>query len=67
MSQSEPPVSIDRQIADAQLRIGEQKRRLQRMIAQGTIAQCDDDLLRDMYLALTELKAARARGLVARG
>ena len=63
MSQS-PPLnnSIDKQIVEAQLRIREQKLRLQRMIAQGTIAQSDDDLLREMYVTLRELQAARVRG-----
>jgi hypothetical protein len=62
MSQSRPLSSIDKEIAAAQLRIREQKLRLQRMIAQGTIAQSDDDLLREMYLTLRELQAARVRG-----
>ena len=62
MSQSRPLLSIDKQIADAQRRIGEQKLRLQRMIAQGTIAQSDDDLLREMYVTLRELQGARVRG-----
>jgi len=55
-------VSIDKEIAQAQARIREQKARLQRMIAQGTIAQSDDDLLREMYVTLRELEAARVRG-----
>ncbi|HXE68774.1 MAG TPA: hypothetical protein VN523_05405 [Hyphomicrobiaceae bacterium] len=62
MSQSRPLLTIDKQIADAQRRIGEQKLRLQRMIAQGTIAQSDDDLLREMYVTLRELQGARVRG-----
>jgi len=62
MSQSRPLLTIDKQIADAQRRIGEQKLRLQRMIAQGTIAQSDDDLLREMYVTLRELQGARLRG-----
>ena len=62
MSRSRPPVSIDKEIAQAQARIREQKARLQRMIAQGTIAQSDDDLLREMYVTLRELEAARVRG-----
>jgi hypothetical protein len=61
MSRSRPPLTIDKQIADAQVRIREQKARLQRMIAQGTIAQADDDLLREMYVTLRELQAARVR------
>jgi hypothetical protein len=61
MSQSRPLLTIDKQIADAQQRIREQKLRLQRMIAQGTIAQSDDDLLREMYVTLRELQDARVR------
>jgi len=57
-----PPLTLDKQIAEAQRRIREQKLRLQRMIAQGTIAQSDDDLLREMYVTLRELEAARVRG-----
>ena len=62
MSQSPPHNPIDKRIMEAQLRIREQKLRLQRMIAQGTIAQSDDDLLREMYVTLRELQAARVRG-----
>jgi hypothetical protein len=62
MSQTPPRITIDKQIADAQRRIREQKLRLQRMITQGTIAQSDDDLLREMYVTLRELQAARVRG-----
>jgi len=62
MSQTRPLLTIDKQIADAQRRINEQKLRLQRMIAQGTIAQSDDDLLREMYVTLRELQDARVRG-----
>jgi uncharacterized protein YaeQ len=68
MSRSRPLANIDlanvdQEIAEAQRRIREQKLRLQRMIAQGTIAQSDDDLLREMYVTLRELQAAaRLRG-----
>jgi hypothetical protein len=62
MAQTPPLLNIDKQIADAQRRIREQKLRLQRMIAQGTIAQSDDDLLRELYVTLRELQAARLRG-----
>jgi hypothetical protein len=62
MSQTRPLLTIDKQIADAQRRINEQKLRLQHMIAQGTIAQSDDDLLREMYVTLRELQDARVRG-----
>ena len=61
MAQSPPSVRLDAQIADAQTRIQEQKLRLQRMIAQGTVAQSDDDLLREMYVTLRELQAVRVR------
>jgi hypothetical protein len=61
MSQSPPSVRLHAQIADAQTRIREQKLRLQRMIAQGTVAQSDDDLLREMYVTLRELQAVRVR------
>ena len=62
MPQIPPLINIDKQIAEAQRRISEQKLRLQRMIAQGTIAQSDDDLLREMYVTLRKLQAARLRG-----
>jgi hypothetical protein len=62
MSRTPPRITVDKQIADAQRRIREQKLRLQRMITQGTIAQSDDDLLREMYVTLRELQAARVRG-----
>jgi hypothetical protein len=61
MSESRPSVRVDAEIADAQTRIREQKLRLQRMIAQGSIAQSDDDLLREMYVTLKELQASRVR------
>ena len=56
-----PASSADKQILDFQVRIREQKARLQHMIAQGTIAQSDDDLLRDMYATLKQMQAARLR------
>ena len=34
------------------------------MIAQGTIAQSDDDLLSEMYLSLKQMQAARLRGAI---
>jgi hypothetical protein len=58
MSRSSPLANVEQEIAEAQRRIREQKLRLQRMIAQGTIAQSDDDLLREMYVTLRELQAA---------
>jgi hypothetical protein len=50
-----------KKIEDFQARIQEQKARLQRMIAQGTIAQSDDDLLHEMYATLKKMQAARLR------
>jgi len=61
MSRSSPLANLEQEIADAQRRIREQKLRLQRMIAQGTIAQSDDDLLREMYVTLRELQTAARR------
>jgi hypothetical protein len=49
----------DKRIREIQLRIREQKDRLGRKILQGTIAQSDDDLLREMYVTLKEMQAAR--------
>jgi hypothetical protein len=58
MSRVQAPIVADNQILEIQARIQEQKARLQRMIAQGTIAQSDDDLLREMYLSLKQMQAA---------
>lgn len=58
MSRVQAPIVADNQIPEIQERIQEQKARLQRMIAQGTIAQSDDDLLREMYLSLKQMQAA---------
>jgi hypothetical protein len=58
MSQS-PRATADAQIEDIQARIREQKALLQRKIAQGTIAQADDDVLRQMYVMLQSMQAAR--------
>jgi hypothetical protein len=55
------PTSGEKQLQDFQVRIREQKARLQRMIAQGTIAQSDDDLLHEMYATLKQMQAARLR------
>jgi hypothetical protein len=60
MSQTASP--DDKRIAEIQLRIREQKERLRRKIVQGTIAQSDDDLLREMYITLKEMQAARLPG-----
>jgi hypothetical protein len=61
MSQS-PRAAADAQIEDIQARIREQKALLQRKIAQGTIAQADDDVLRQMYVMLKSMQAARLTG-----
>ena len=58
MSQS-PRAAADVRIEDIQARIREQKALLQRKIAQGTIAQADDDVLRQMYVMLQSMQAAR--------
>jgi hypothetical protein len=59
MSRPQTEISPDKQIEEIQARIQEQKARLQRMIAAGTIAQSDDDLLHEMYVTLKEMQAAR--------
>ena len=58
MSRFQAPLAADKQILEVKARIQEQKARLQRMIAQGTIAQSDDDLLREMHLSLKQMEAA---------
>jgi hypothetical protein len=59
MSRSQTEIAPEKQIEEIQARIQEQKARLQRMIAAGTIAQSDDDLLHEMYLTLKQMQAAR--------
>jgi hypothetical protein len=61
MSAHPAPIPAEKKIEDFQARIQEQKARLQRMIAQGTIAQSDDDLLHEMYTTLKQMQAARLR------
>ena len=61
MSRPQAPIATDKQIQEARARIQEQRSRLQRMIAQGTIAQSDDDLLHEMYATLKQMQAARLR------
>ena len=61
MSVHPAPNPGEKKIDDFQARIQEQKARLQRMIAQGTIAQSDDDLLHEMYATLKQMQAARLR------
>jgi hypothetical protein len=61
MTRCQAQVATDRQIQEAQVRIQEQRIRLQRMIAQGTIAQPDDDLLHEMHVTLRQMQAARLR------
>ena len=52
MSRPQAPIATDKQIQDARARIQEQRSRLQRMIAQGTVVQSDDDLLHEMHVTL---------------
>ena len=59
MSGPQVPIATDEQIEEAQIRMQEQRVRLQRMIAQGAIAQSDDDLLREMHVNLKRMRAAR--------
>ena len=61
MSGPQVPIATDKQIEEAQIRMQEQRVRLQRMIAQGAIAQSDDDLLREMHVNLKRMRAARLR------
>ena len=63
MSVHPAPSPVEKKIEDFQARIQEQKARLQRMIAQGTIAQSDDDLLHEMYATLKQMQAARLRDI----
>jgi hypothetical protein len=62
MSRPQAPIATDKQIQDARARIQEQRSRLQRMIAQGTVVQSDDDLLHEMHVTLKQMQAARLRG-----
>ena len=64
MSRSQAPLAVDKEVLEVEARIKELKARLQRMIAQGTIAQSDDDLLSEMYLSLKQMQAARLRGAI---
>jgi hypothetical protein len=61
MSRPQAPIATDKQIQEARARIQEQRSRLQRMIAQGTVAQSDDDLLHEMHVTLKQMQAARLR------
>jgi hypothetical protein len=49
----------DRRIDEVQLRIKEQKARLQRMIVQGFSSQSADDLLSKLYVNLDKLQKGR--------
>jgi hypothetical protein len=62
MSRPQAPIVTDKQIQEAQARIQAQRCRLQRMIAQGTVAQSDDALLHEMHVTLKQMQAARLRG-----
>ena len=59
MSRVHEVVLADRRIDEVQMRIKEQKVRLQRMIVQGFPCQSDDDLLSRLYVNLDKLQQAR--------
>ena len=56
MSRVHEVVLADRRIGEVQLRIKEQKARLQRMIVQGFPSQSADDLLSKLYVNLGKLQ-----------
>ena len=56
MSRVHEVVLADRRIEEVQLRIKEQKARLQRMIVQGFPSQSADDLLSKLYVNLDKLQ-----------
>ena len=59
MSRVHEVVFGDRRIDEVQLRIKEQKARLQRMIVQGFPSQSADDLLCKLYVNLDKLQKCR--------
>ena len=59
MSRVHEVVLADRRIGEVQLRIKEQKARLQRMIVQGFPSQSADDLLSKLYVNLNKLQQGR--------
>ena len=59
MSRVHEVVFADRRIDEVQLRIKEQKARLQRMIVQGFPSQSADDLLCKLYVNLDKLQKGR--------
>ena len=59
MSRVHEVVLADRRIDEVQLRIKEQKARLQRMIVQGFSSQSADDLLSKLYVNLDKLQKGR--------
>jgi hypothetical protein len=59
MSRVHEVVFGDRRIDEVQLRIKEQKTRLQRMIGQGFPSQSADDLLSKLYVNLDKLQTGR--------
>jgi hypothetical protein len=59
MSRAHEVVFGDRRIDEVQLRIKEQKTRLQRMIVQGFPSQSADDLLSKLYVNLDKLQTGR--------
>jgi len=60
MSRVHEVVPADPRIDEVQLRIKEQKARLQRMIVQGFPCQSDDDLLGRLYVSLDKLQQRRS-------
>ena len=59
MSRVHEVVLADRRIDEVQLRIKEQKARLQRMIVQGFPSESADDLLSNLYVNLDKLQKGR--------
>ena len=59
MSRAHEVVLVVRRIDEVQLRIKQQKARLQRMIVQGFPCRSDDDLLSKLYVNLDELQQGR--------
>jgi len=59
MSRVHEVILADRRIDEVQLRIKEQKMRLQRKIVQGFPCQSDDDLLSRLYVNLDKLQQGR--------
>jgi hypothetical protein len=60
MSRVHEVVLAERRIEEVQLRIKEQKVRLQRTIVQGFPSQSDDDLLTRLYVKLQQGRRTKA-------